>query len=192
MIVLGTALAGGCGDDESTQGEGGEGLVFARAGDGSTFTISDASVTCGRTDTSAGRPQAIFVTGPPEIFDDAGSDTPGGPFFRLEAIVADVSPSGTVKFPDEVYSDGAGASLFAADPGDPKGGAFEAVVPETGGANELSSSEEEARGEIIFELVTCSPRPEIAFTVDARLGSEFFEQPSLIVDGSFRGSGDPR
>jgi hypothetical protein len=187
------AIAAGCGDDDSG-GEGGEGLLFTRP-DGSTFSIEDAVVQCRATRTQEqGAGQAIIAYGPPDILEDAGEDAISEPGFSLEAVLDDVSkPGTTVRFPDEVYSDGAGVSLFALDPDGLKELGPELPGPEIedgGEPNELSSAEEEAGGEIVFERAGCSP-PEVEFTVDARLGSEFFEQPSVAVEGSLRASGPP-
>jgi hypothetical protein len=52
--------------------------------------------------------------------------------------------------------------------------------------NEASSSEEEATGTITVRRISCRGGSEIDLSVDARLGSEFFEQPSIRIAGSVR------
>ena len=188
LILTGAALAGGCGGDDGGDQADGE-LRFTRP-DGSSFTISEAEVQCLPGDTASGEsPLTIYVFGPPGVLDDRGEEGSDEPFFRLQAIARDIPPKQTVQFPDDFYSDDRGVSLFVGDPGDTPPAPVDELLPD-GGSNELSAAQEEAGGRIVLTKLSCSPRPEIAFDVDARLGSEFFEQPSIEVEGSFQATGD--
>jgi hypothetical protein len=95
-----------------------------------------------------------------------------GPFWQLSAVVADVRRQPIVRFPHSfVFDQPTGAQLFA-----------------VAGDNEVSSSEEEASGQISFARVRCGRRLAVRFRVRAVLGSEFFEGEALRMRGSFRAS----
>ena len=96
----------------------------------------------------------------------------GGPFWQLDAVVADVREHPVVRFPHSfVFDRPTGAQLFAVD-----------------GDNEASSAEEEASGRITFTRVRCGRRLAVRFRVDAVLGSELFGGEALTMRGSFRAS----
>jgi hypothetical protein len=91
------------------------------------------------------------------------------PFWHLRALVADVRRDPVVELPNTfVFDDPEGADLFAVD-----------------GDNELSSSVEEARGQIVVDRVRCGRRLAVRFHVRGRLGSEFFDGDPLAMRGSF-------
>ena len=95
-----------------------------------------------------------------------------GPFWELNAVVADVRRHPVVRFPHSfVFDKPTGAELFAVDR-----------------ENELSSAEEEASGRITFGAVRCGRRLAVRFRVDAVLGSEFFGGETVTMRGSFRAS----
>jgi hypothetical protein len=97
---------------------------------------------------------------------------PEGPFWQLNAVVADVRRRPVVRFPHSfVWDRPTGAQLFAVD-----------------GDNEVSSSEEEASGQVSFGTVRCGRRLAVRFRVRAVLGSEFFGGDALTMRGSFRAS----
>ena len=96
----------------------------------------------------------------------------GGPFWQLDAVVADVRERPVVRFPHSfVFDRPTGAQLFAVD-----------------GGNEVSSAEEEASGRISFTRVRCGRRLAVRFRVDAVLGSELFGGEALTMRGAFRAS----
>ena len=100
----------------------------------------------------------------------AGART--GPFWQLDAVVADIRRRPVVRFPHSfVFDRPTGAQLFAVD-----------------GDNEASSAEEEASGRITFTRVRCGRRLAVRFQVDAVLGSELFGGGALAMHGSFRAS----
>ena len=93
-----------------------------------------------------------------------------GPFWQLDAVVADVRRHPVVRFPHSfVFDEPAGAELFAVDR-----------------ENELSSAEEEASGRITFGTVRCGRRLAVRFGVNAVLGSEFSGGETVTMRGSFR------
>ena len=95
-----------------------------------------------------------------------------GPFWQLDAVVADVRRRPVVLFPHSfVFDRPTGAQLFAVD-----------------GDNEASSAEEEASGWISFRRVRCGRRLAVRFRVRAVLGSELFGGEALTMRGSFRAS----
>ena len=94
------------------------------------------------------------------------------PFWRLDAVVADVRRHPIVRFPHSfVWNKPTGAQLFAVD-----------------GDNEASSSTDEASGRISFGKVRCGRELAVELRVRAVLGSEFFGGDALTMRGSFRAS----
>jgi hypothetical protein len=86
----------------------------------------------------------------------------------MSAVLDDVTRPTTVRLPNSFTSSRPeGALLFAVDRGE----------------NELSSDVEEARGKIVFERAGCRPKPYVTFSVDATLGSEFFDGDPLRAEG---------
>jgi len=95
-----------------------------------------------------------------------------GPFWQVDAVIADVRRDPVVRFPHSfVFDKPTGAQLFAVER-----------------ENELSSSEEEASGRITFGKVRCGRRLAVRFRVDAILGSEFAGGETVTMRGSFRAS----
>jgi hypothetical protein len=148
------------------------GIVFTRH-DGTTFSFPNAFVRCGPSNDGGGRLAIKVGSVPP----------PGDPIhshFEIEAILADVTAHRTVRFPDDyVFGSPKGASIFVFDHDD----------PHSVDGNEASSSEEDAKGKIVFHKARCKPKPRVWLTVHAMLGSEFFGVHRVGIDGSFRGRG---
>jgi hypothetical protein len=93
----------------------------------------------------------------------------GGPYWRLSAVVADVTRRPVIRLPHSfVFDRPTGALLFATD-----------------GTNELSSAEEEAAGRLVFRRARCGPRMAVRVRVRATLGSEFSDGAPLLVRGTF-------
>jgi hypothetical protein len=89
--------------------------------------------------------------------------------WELRAVIADVRRDPVVELPNFSVSDEPqDAHLFATDLD-----------------NELSTSQEEARGRITFRRVRCGRRLAVRFRVDGMLGSEFFEGDEWTMRGSF-------
>jgi hypothetical protein len=149
-------------------------LVFTRH-DGSTFTFANAKVSCGKS-RNGGNRKAIFVDSLPSPYEGSATDVP---YFFLEGVLRDVAPRGKVRFPHSAsFGHPSGAEMFVFDRDDPAAMA----------GNELSSDQEESSGSIIFHKARCKPRARIAFTIDAKLGSEYYDLQELRVEGYFRGS----
>jgi hypothetical protein len=90
--------------------------------------------------------------------------------WELSAVLADINERPTVRFPHSfVFDEPEGAQLFAATP-----------------LHEVSSAEEEARGRITFTKARCGERMRLAFSIDAKLGSEYSDGRALRVKGTFR------
>jgi hypothetical protein len=133
-------------------------LVFTRA-DGSQIAFGGSvAVTC--EPASAALPPVLRVLG--------GQRTPNGrsPFWILEVALADLDHKHTFRFPRD---DVAGYPIF--------------FVLDARRQNELSSSDEEARGRLMFGEATCVDG--VKFRLEAHLGSEFFDQPGINVRGRF-------
>jgi hypothetical protein len=136
-------------------------VAFVRADGSAVQFAQNLRVWCGRWEREVPRRTLHIRAGAPE-----------GPFWQLNAVVADVRRRSVVRFPHSfVWDRPTGAQLFAVD-----------------GDNEVSSSEEEASGQISFGTVRCGRRLAVQFRVRAVLGSEFLEGDVLTTRGSFRAS----
>lgn len=103
-------------------------------------------------------------------------------YWRLWAVPGDVASGRRVRFPvDFVWNRPHGAEIFVADAEDTPGGA-----DLLGGTNEASTEEEDAGGWIEFAAASCDVGSEVAFTVDAVLGSEFGDDEPIRVKGTLR------
>jgi hypothetical protein len=97
----------------------------------------------------------------------------GKAFWQLDAVLADVRRTPTVRLPNTfVSSEPEGARLFAYDP-----------------PNELSTDVEEARGTLVFRRAACGATPRVTVRVRATLGSEFFDGDPIDVRGLFSAHG---
>jgi hypothetical protein len=172
--VVAIAIPVGLSQNDSTdepidRPERSDSLTFTRA-NGTAFTIEGAEVRCGRSTESDAPLQAVFVEGSAQEFDPGREPTE--PLFLLEAFPRDVAGGDTITLPHSYeYNDPSGAVLFVYD-------------AETG--NELSSSAEGASGTIVFERASCDPSPSVDVTIDATLGSEFFQGRRVEVEGQLR------
>jgi hypothetical protein len=159
--ALAAALLAGCGSGGEPTVKSVNTLLFKRA-DGSRIIFrGPVSVTCERA--RADKPPLLRVL--------VGRRTPEGsqPFWMLEVALDDLKRMRTFRFPKD---DVAGyAILFA----------FDAARRQ----NELSSSDEEARGRLVFSTATCDEG--VDFRVRAHLGSEVFDLTGADVQGRFAG-----
>jgi hypothetical protein len=153
-------------DEPIDRPERSDSLTFTRA-NGTAFTIEGTQIRCGRTTESDAPLQAVFVEGGPQELDPGREPTE--PLFLLEAFPRDVARGGTITLPHSYeYNNPSGAVLHVYD-------------ADTG--NELSSSAEGASGTIVFERASCDPSPRVDVTIDATLGSEFFQGRRVEVQG---------
>lgn len=161
--LVGLGLLVGCGSGGDSNRAIVNTIVLTRD-DGSRFAVrGPISFTCGPA--SGDGPRALRVL--------VGQRMPGAqqPFWTVQVGLRDLKRKRIFRFP----RDGVGgyAVFFAFDA--------------EGGENELSSSEEEASGQIVFREADC--REGADFRIRAHLGSEFFEQPGADVRGRFAAPG---
>jgi len=174
MIAAGSVAllssAAGCGGEGSETTESSSSasvpvtgtLTFTRA-DGTHFSVSEGEVSCGPSTTEKKRP-AIFV--------QTANPSQEKPFFRLEAVLADVEENPVIAMPSNYIES------------DPQGGILFAYDPKT--RNELDSTFEDSAGAIRFQSAECAPHPEVEFSVKGTLDSEFGNLAPNDVEGSFR------
>jgi hypothetical protein len=92
---------------------------------------------------------------------------PGMSYWSLRAVIKDVQSGERIDFPNNfIWNEPKGADLFVFD-----------------APNELSSSEEESRGRIVFDRIDLDGSVEVQFSIDAVLGSEYHDGDSLKVYG---------
>jgi hypothetical protein len=164
-VVAGLAGLGlvGCGSGGDS-GQARVNTVVLTRDDGSQMVVrAPVAVSCGPA--SGDGPRALRVV--------VGKRTPGAPqsFWTVQVGLRDLKRKRTFRFPQDRTG---GYALFFA---------FDAER----GENELSSSEEEASGQIVFRQADC--REGVDFRIRAHLGSEFFQQPGASVRGRLAASG---
>ncbi|KPL04468.1 MAG: hypothetical protein AMJ90_00535 [candidate division Zixibacteria bacterium SM23_73_2] len=101
-------------------------------------------------------------------FDPAVQEQKTG--WMLQAVISDVNIGEELEFPNTFsWNHPDGVLLFVLD--DP---------------NELSTQEEDSRGGIVFQKLSCDTEGEVQFSIDAVIGSEFSGTgDSLKVSGTF-------
>jgi hypothetical protein len=88
----------------------------------------------------------------------------------LRAVVADVTVGEPLLFPNFfIFDQPKDVSIFVFD-----------------SPNELSTSEDESSGSIVFQQFDCGSGGEVEFTIDAVIGSEFSDGTPVHVTGTFR------
>src|SRR5215210_5470267 len=160
--LAGVALLAGCSSGSGSGVESVNTLMFTRA-DGSRITFGGpVRVSC--VSGSGDKPPVLRVL--------VGRRPPSGrrSYWQLEVALADLKRKRTFRFPND---DVAGyAILFA----------FDAQRRQ----NELSSSDEEAHGRVVFRRGDCVEGVDVR--VEAHLGSELFDLPGAGVRGRFAAS----
>jgi hypothetical protein len=104
-------------------------------------------------------------------------------YWYLWAVPHDVRAGRRVRFPVDfpAWNRPRGAEIFAFDNEDTPGG------PDVlGRTNEASTQQEDSGGWITFDAVGCELGDEVAFTVDAVLGSEFGDDQPIRAKGRLR------
>lgn len=92
------------------------------------------------------------------------------PGWTLRAAYEDFSAGDTLRFPSTfIWNEPDSAFAFLFDP-----------------PNELSSSEEEASGYVVFLRIPCNGDGPVELDMDAVLGSELAGLPSVSIRGTFR------
>jgi hypothetical protein len=157
-------LASGCGDDNGSKphDEDINTLVFTRA-DSTAIAFAAGSRTyawCG-----AWEPGSIDVPALHVWFGSGSTEHSAG--WWLRAVVADIAVGDTLSFPNTfVWNEPDSVDVFVWDP-----------------PNELSTSEEESSGFVVFQEIPCPDGDRVAFTLDAVIGSEFGGSPAVSVRG---------
>lgn len=91
--------------------------------------------------------------------------------WQLRAVRRDVRDGQRIEFPNYFnWDEPHGAQLFVG-----------------GIRNEASTAEEESSGSMTFTRLSCRRGGIVAFSIDAVLGSEFFDGESVHVSGTYRG-----
>ena len=167
-IAIPVALAGGDRSvDEPIERPESDALSFTRP-DGSTFTIDGAQVRCPSPEQSDSPSQAIVVLARGR----SAHGTPG--YFTIQALVDEVAEGATVDLPTQAVE---------REGGGPDYESVHLFVYDAERDGELSSSQEEASGTIVFESLSCDPVPAIDVRINATLGSEVFEGDPVRVKG---------
>lgn len=165
LLFLTLGLA--CGDDNASKpdGDAGDLPVFARQ-DSSVIqfpTSARVYVWCGPWE------EDNVLTPALHVFHGSVTemDRPG---WDLRAVYGDFASGDTLRFPSSfVWDQPDSAHLFLFDP-----------------PNELSTGEAEAGGYIVFRQLPCPGSGAVEFEIDAILGSEYGDLPTVSVRGRFR------
>jgi hypothetical protein len=90
------------------------------------------------------------------------------PYWHLRAVVADVTLGQPLTFPNNfVFDQPEDVDIFVLDP-----------------PNELSTQDDRSSGSVTFQELRCTGG-SVRFSIDAVIGSEFGNGPSVRVTGSF-------
>lgn len=99
-----------------------------------------------------------------------GGPAQADPRWHLRAVVADVAVGQPLPFPNGfIWDQPKDVDVFLAD-----------------APNELSTTQSPANGSVTFQRFQCGSGGSVEFSIDAVLGSEFWDGPSVGVSGSFR------
>ena len=164
--VIGLAsLVCGCGDDGTGEPSGGTSgaLVFTRedATEVEFPPTAEAFVWCG-----AWEPDEVSV---PSLHVWFGTTSPEQPGWRLRAVVGDIEIGEPLAFPNYlIWDQPDSVHIFLFDP-----------------PNELATDTEESSGYIVFHRLPCQGGADVDFSIDAVLGSEYGDMPSVAVRGHF-------
>lgn len=169
-LAAAAALALSCGDDgPSGPGPIQDDLVFTRADQSRISFASGAMlhVWCGPWEEGVVPAASIQI-----LF---GGPTASDPRWHLRAVAADVTPGVPIEFPNSfIWDQPKDVDIFIYDP-----------------PNELSTQDYRSSGSITFQQLRCGSGGEIRFSIDAVVGSEFGDGPSVAVTGAFRAPIDP-
>ena len=163
-LVATAALLPSCSDSDPTgPGPTQNSLVFTRA-DQSEISFSSNGllyVWCGPWEEDVATP-SLHV-----LFAGAAEEDPG---WHLRAVVGDVTLGDPLLFPNSfIFDQPKDVNIFVFDP-----------------PNELSTQDDQSGGSITFQQLDCGNDGEVQFSIDAVIGSELGDGPSVGVTGTFR------
>lgn len=144
-------------------------LLFTRSSDQSVLAFSNAAllyVWCGEWEEGAIPAQSLHIAfGGPDAAD---------PTWSLRAVVADVSVGVPLTFPNTfIFDQPKNVDFFVNDSLDnPK--------------NECSTQDIRSSGSITFQQLQCLTGGVVQFSINAEIGSEFGNGPSVNVVGTFQ------
>jgi hypothetical protein len=163
LIVIAAALVS-CGDPAGPSTQ--NDLVFQRANGTIIAFPATTYVWCGAWEEGEVPAPSVHVF--------VGSAQSG---WKLTGVRADIALNQPIAFPNTFIWDAPEkADLFIYDP-----------------PNELSTQSDDSSGSVTFTKLDCSTGGEVAFTLNAVVGSEFGDLPSVSVSGTFSGRvGAPR
>lgn len=165
-IVTATILIG-CGEDGSTNPPDGskDPLVFTRE-DSSVVEFSSSVETyiwCGDWSAEEVPVASLHVW--------VGTPTQRQTYWYLRAVLSDVAIGAPMPFPNYfIWNEPDSVSIFLFDP-----------------PNELATDTEESSGTIVFHQLPCPTGTSVDFTLDAVMGSEYGDLPTVAVRGRFEG-----
>lgn len=154
----------GCGDDgPSKPYDGIHGpLVFTRADSSEVEFLNgaEAFVWCGHWE-----PDLVPV---PSLHVWFG--IPGQPgYWSLQAVLSDIALGDSLFFPNTfIWDEPEGVAIYLFDP-----------------PNELAADTDESSGFVVFNRIPCQAGSIVDFTIDAVLGSEYGDMPTVAVRGRF-------
>lgn len=152
-----------CSDDATGPGDAQIRLVFTRE-DQSIIEFGGAMtpfVWCDDWEAGAVQVPALHIL--------VSSVAPNQPYWRLRAVLADISVDVPQSFPNLfTWNEPKDVHIFVYDP-----------------PNEAATNAQDASGTITFHRVPCGTDDTADFSIDAVLGSEFGDQPRVSVRGRF-------
>ena len=165
VLVVTAALSLSCSDSDPTgPGSPQNSLVFTRADQSEISFSSDALlfVWCGPWEEGEVETPSLHV-----LFAGAAEEDPG---WHLRAVVGDVTLGDPLLFPNSFnFDQPKEVNIFVVDP-----------------PNELSTQDDQSGGSITFQQLDCGNAGEVQFSIDAVIGSELGDGPSVNVTGTFR------
>ncbi len=166
LLMAMSALLFSCGDDGPTTpapGPAQNNLVFTRDDQSQISFPSDAElfVWCGPWQ------EGEVDTASLQVFFGASPNRSAG---DLQAVLSDVTVGEPLPFPNFfIWDQPKDVDIFVAD-----------------APNELSTSQDDSSGSIVFQKLDCGSGGEVEFSIDAVIDSEFGDGPSMHVTGTFR------
>lgn len=162
-----------CSDDNSqNSGNGHTGsntienqVTFTREDSTTLVMGADCAICCGVWEPGYNDAYAmkIFFYDPELWTNPSGAES----FWKLFIVVNGINPGTTYSFPTTLESP------------------FRLFFMDVQKGNELSGAEEESRGSITVEQLTCGPPLKITFSIDAIIGSEYSMGSEVRVTGTF-------